>query len=108
MATVAFQVLRALVPEEPNDLFIVGDGHQRIYRRKVSLAKAGVKITGRSKKLYINYRTTDEIHRYAVALLQGVSVDDLDDGADSNVTSGNKPSPWLTTEPRSSSARGPS
>ncbi|MBZ0115843.1 MAG: UvrD-helicase domain-containing protein, partial [Sandaracinaceae bacterium] len=84
MATVAFQVLRALVPEEANDLFIVGDGHQRIYRRKVSLAKAGVKITGRSKKLYINYRTTDEIRRYAVALLQGVSVDDLDDGADTN------------------------
>ena len=43
-----------------------------------------MKITGRSKKLYINYRTTDEIRRYAVALLQGVSVDDLDDGADSN------------------------
>ncbi len=84
MATVAFQVLRALVAEEPNDLFIVGDGHQRIYRRKVSLAKAGVKITGRSKKLYINYRTTDEIRRYAVALLQGVPVDDLDDGTDSN------------------------
>lgn len=84
MATTAFEVLRALVPEEPNDLFIVGDGHQRIYRRKVSLAKAGVKITGRSKKLYINYRTTDEIRRFAVALLQDVSVDDLDEGADSN------------------------
>lgn len=84
MSTVAFQVLRALVPEEPNDLFIVGDGHQRIYRRKVSLAQAGVKITGRSKKLYINYRTTDEIRRYAVAQLQNVSVDDLDDGSDDN------------------------
>ncbi len=72
MATVAFQVLRALVPEEPNDLFIVGDGHQRIYRRRVSLGQAGVKIVGRSRKLYINYRTTDEIRRFAVALLQGV------------------------------------
>jgi DNA helicase IV len=80
MSTVAFQVLRALVPEAPNDLFIVGDGHQRIYRRKVSLAQAGVQITGRSKKLYINYRTTDEIRRFAVALLQNVSVDDLDEG----------------------------
>ena len=40
MAIVAFQVLRALNPEEPNDLFIVGDGHQRIYRRRVSRRRA--------------------------------------------------------------------
>jgi superfamily I DNA/RNA helicase len=84
MSTIAFQVLRALVAEEPNDLFIVGDGHQRIYRRQVALTQAGVKITGRSKKLYVNYRTTDEIRRYAVALLHGTTVDDLDGGKDDN------------------------
>lgn len=84
MSTIAFKVLRSIVPEAANDLFIVGDGHQRIYRRKVSLAQAGVKITGRSRKLYINYRTTDEIRRFAVALLQGVAVDDLDEGGDDN------------------------
>lgn len=84
MSTIAFRVLRSLVADAPNDLFIVGDGHQRIYRRKVSLAKAGVKITGRSRKLYINYRTTDEIRRFAVAQLQGVAVDDLDEGDDTN------------------------
>ena len=84
MSTVAFQLLRALAPEEPNDLFIVGDGHQRIYRRRVSLSQAGVRITGRSKKLYINYRTTDEIRRYAVAILENKPIDDLDDGSDSN------------------------
>ena len=84
MSTIAFQVLRAIAPEEPNDLFIVGDGHQRIYRRRVSLAQAGVKITGRSRKLYINYRTTDEIRRYAVSILSNVSVDDLDEGSDDN------------------------
>jgi superfamily I DNA/RNA helicase len=84
MSTIAFQVLRALVAEEPNELFIVGDGHQRIYRRQVALTQAGVKITGRSKKLYINYRTTDESRRFAVALLQNVAVDDLDSGKDDN------------------------
>jgi hypothetical protein len=84
MSTIAFRLLRAMVSEEPNDLFIVGDGHQRIYRRRVSLAQAGVKITGRSKKLYINYRTTDEIRRFAVALLNDVRVDDLDEGVDDN------------------------
>jgi hypothetical protein len=41
MSTIAFQVLRAIVPEGVNDLFIVGDGHQRIYRRRVSLAGRG-------------------------------------------------------------------
>lgn len=85
MSTVAFQLLRSIIPtEQPNDLFIVGDGHQRIYRRKVVLKRAGVNIVGRSRKLYINYRTTDEIRKFAVALLQDVDVDDLDGGDDSN------------------------
>lgn len=85
MSTVAFHLLRQIVGvEQPNDLFIVGDGHQRIYRRKVVLSHAGVNIVGRSRKLYINYRTTDEIRRYAVALLEDVHVDDLDGGEDTN------------------------
>ena len=85
MSTVAFHLLRQIIPvEQPNDLFIVGDGHQRIYRRKVVLRHAGVNIVGRSKKLYINYWTTDEIRRYAVALLRNLEVDDLDGGVDTN------------------------
>jgi len=79
MSTIAFRLLRNAIPEErPNDLFIVGDGHQRIYRRKVVLSRAGVNIRGRAHRLRINYRTTDEIRRFAVALLEGVEVDDLD------------------------------
>lgn len=85
MSTVAFRLLRSIIPtEQPNDLFIVGDGHQRIYRRKVVLKRAGVNIVGRSRKLYINYRTTDEIRKYAVALLRDVDIDDLDGGGDDN------------------------
>ncbi|MBT3223283.1 MAG: UvrD-helicase domain-containing protein, partial [Proteobacteria bacterium] len=81
MSTVAFELVRKIIPvEQPNDLFIVGDGHQRIYRRKVVLKRAGVNIVGRSRKLYINYRTTDEIRSYAVALLQNIEIDDLDGG----------------------------
>jgi hypothetical protein len=42
--------LRRIIPtEQANDLFIVGDGHQRIYRRKVTLSHAGVNIGGRSR-----------------------------------------------------------
>jgi len=85
MSTNAFRLLRAAIPEErPDDLFIVGDGHQRIYRKRVVLSQAGVNIRGRGRRLRINYRTTDEIRRYAVALLESVEFDDLDAEADSN------------------------
>jgi len=83
MSTNAFTLLRKAVPEGADDLFIVGDGHQRIYRKRVVLGRAGVNIVGRGRRLRINYRTTDEIRRFAVALLEGVEVDDLDDGIDS-------------------------
>lgn len=84
MGMAAFTLLRSMVEEQENDLFIVGDAHQRIYGRKVVLSKAGISIRGRSKKLKINYRTTDEIRQYAVSLLHGITVDDLDGSTDNN------------------------
>ena len=80
----AFRLLRDLVPESKDDLFIVGDAHQRIYGHKIVLGQCGIKIVGRSKKLKLNYRTTDEIRKWAVALLNGETIDDLDEGVDSN------------------------
>lgn len=81
----AFRLIRKIVPEGPNDLFIVGDGHQRIYgKHKVILSHCGINIRGRSRKLKINYRTTDEIRKWAVNLLEGYPVDDLDGGSDDN------------------------
>lgn len=77
-----FTLLRHLVPEQANDLFIVGDGHQRIYRRKTALSQCGIRIVGRSRKLKINYRTTEETRKFACAVLEGVEVDDLDGGVD--------------------------
>jgi len=84
MTTAAFRLLRQVIPEErPDDMFIVGDGHQRIYRRRVVLGHAGVNVRGRrGRRLRINYRTTEEIRRYAVGLLEGVPVEDLDGGED--------------------------
>jgi superfamily I DNA/RNA helicase len=81
----ALRLLRALIEPGKNDLFFVGDGHQRIYHRnKAAMSRSGIDIRGRARKLYLNYRTTDEIRRQAVALLEGVEVDDLDDGTDDN------------------------
>ena len=79
----ALKLLRAMIAQGPNDLFFVGDGHQRIYsRNRAAMSRCGIDIRGRSRKLYLNYRTTDEIRRQAVALLEGCEIDDLDDGQD--------------------------
>jgi len=80
----AYTMIRNIAgPEHDNDIFIVGDAHQRIYRNTATLSKCGINIKGRSRKLKINYRTTDEIHRFAFALLKGIPFDDLDGETDS-------------------------
>ena len=85
MGTQAFSLLRAIVGEKENDLFIVGDAHQRIYgKNRVVLSRCGINIRGRSRKLKINYRTTDEIRSWATSLLEGREIDDLDGGKDTN------------------------
>jgi superfamily I DNA/RNA helicase len=73
-----WRLLRALIPEGENDLFLVGDAHQRIYARKIVLSRVGINVRGRSRTLRINYRTTDEIRKWAVGALAGKAVDDLD------------------------------
>jgi superfamily I DNA/RNA helicase len=65
-----------------NDLFIVGDPHQRIYGKPVVLSRCGIEIRGRSRKLRINYRTTEETRAWATAVLHGLDFDDLDGGLD--------------------------
>ena len=84
MSAQAFKLIRQIIPggDQKNDLFIVGDAHQRIYRHKVVLGRCGIKITGRGRRLKINYRTTEENRRWAVNLLKGINFDDLDGGAD--------------------------
>lgn len=86
MGEQAFRLIRAIVPEtlsgDKNSLFIVGDAHQRIYGRRAAMSACGVNVRGRSKRLRLNYRTTQEIRAWAVSILEGVSVDDLDEGTD--------------------------
>ena len=93
----AYRLIRALAGEEhPNDIFIVGDSHQRIYRNHPILSKCGINVRGRSSILKINYRTTEEIRKQALLLLKGISFDDLDKGFDlgdkcQSLTHGEKP-----------------
>ena len=83
MGAPAFRLLCAIAPLGRNSLFITGDGHQRIYsRRRVVLSRCGIDIRGRSRKLRLNYRTTEQTRRWASALLAGRHIDDLDGGTD--------------------------
>jgi mRNA-degrading endonuclease RelE of RelBE toxin-antitoxin system len=84
MSKAAFSLIRAIAGHpKPNDLFIVGDAHQRIYGQTVTLSHCDIDIRGRSRKLRLNYRTTDETRKWATAVLENISIDDLDGGTDS-------------------------
>ena len=69
--------------EAPDDIFIAGDTHQRIYENRVSLREVGINIAGRSSRLNINYRTTAEILGWSLGLLRGEPIDDMERGLDS-------------------------
>ena len=85
MVAPALRLIRDMVPFGANDLFIVGDAHQRIYsRHRVVLGRCGIDIRGRGKKLRLNYRTTEETRRWAAGFLDRCSIDDLDGGPDDN------------------------
>lgn len=76
--------IRALVAKGQNDLFIVGDPYQRIYRgRRLNFSTVGIDIRGRSRRLKVNYRTTEEIKKVAVSVIKGLNFDDMDGGEES-------------------------
>lgn len=79
----AFRLLRYIAgPQHVNDLFIVGDPHQRIYGKMAALSHSGIDIRGRGRKLRVNYRTTEEIRKRAISILRDQEIDDLDNGKD--------------------------
>ena len=77
------KLLRRIVAPGRNDLFLVGDAHQRIYGQRVALNQQGINIRGkRSRKLRMNYRTTEEIRRFGSQILKNQPIDDLDGGTE--------------------------
>ncbi|WP_327290319.1 UvrD-helicase domain-containing protein [Streptomyces sp. NBC_01198] len=84
-----WKMLRAMAdPDLPNDMFIAGDTHQRIYDHQVALGALGINIRGRADRLTLSYRTTKEILAEALRVVDPkgksgkVVYDDLDDGSD--------------------------
>ena len=79
----ALRLIRAISPLSPDaadPLCTFGDGHQRIYRSRIPMSRAGIDIRGRSRRLKINYRTSEQIRQFAQGILMGMEIDDLDGG----------------------------
>ncbi|MGW8801035.1 UvrD-helicase domain-containing protein [Streptomyces sp. NPDC055775] len=79
-----WKMLRAMIAHSRNDLFLVGDTHQRIYKNQVTLGSLGINIRGRASKLSLSYRTTRQILRSALDVLSQEKYDDLD-GSEENL-----------------------
>jgi mRNA-degrading endonuclease RelE of RelBE toxin-antitoxin system len=97
-STPELSLLRSLVEERENDMFLVGDPFQNIYKKSLNFAKSGIIVKGRrSRKLKINYRTTEEIKGLAMKVVSNLSVDDFDGNEENlkgylSLMHGNKPS----------------
>ncbi|KHO22982.1 UvrD-helicase domain-containing protein [Mycolicibacterium setense] len=76
-----WKLLRALVPAGTDDLFIVGDAHQRIYGKPAPLSRFGIETRGRARRLTVNYRTSREILRWSLQMADA-DADDLDTSSD--------------------------
>lgn len=72
-----WRALRAAVKSGPDDLFVTGDPHQRIYDSRVSLRAVGISVAGRSSRLRVNYRSTAEILAWATSVIDGTPVEEL-------------------------------
>ena len=78
-SNIELRLLRSLVAEKSNDLFLVGDPLQKIYKRQLNFSKAGIHIRGRrSRRLKINYRTTEKIRKVAVSIIKNIPFDNFD------------------------------
>jgi len=88
----ALRLIAAISPiteELGNPLCVVGDGHQRLYgNAPIALSRAGINVRGRSRRLKINYRTSEQIRLLAHGILKNIEIDDLD--GETVVTTGDR------------------
>jgi hypothetical protein len=73
-----WRLLRQLVASGPNDIFLVFDSDQRIYRGPYPLSQCGIDIRGRSRRLTASYRCSKAILDFAYRLLGANGGEDPD------------------------------
>lgn len=62
------RLVRTVVPQGANDVFLSGDPAQRVDEPRVSLAALGIHVRGRARILRDGYRTTKEIEEFATSI----------------------------------------
>ncbi|WP_170755607.1 3'-5' exonuclease [Ruegeria lacuscaerulensis] len=67
--TTELAILRHLVAEGANDIFLCGDIAQHVLPKHRVLKNAGISVSGRSEKITRNYRNTRQILEVAYAVL---------------------------------------
>lgn len=80
LGTLELAIIRRLVPEGENDLFLCGDAAQTIHTKSVDLRRAGIDIAGRAVRLSQNYRNSRQILTAAQEVLNR-SMDAMPKGA---------------------------
>jgi len=97
LTAAVMRLIRGIIPPGENDIFLVGDGLQRIYPGSYVLSRLGLDIVGRGTLLQQNYRNTQEILQAAFAMMEDQTYDDLEDenaevlNPEFSVRSGQKP-----------------
>lgn len=76
---VHWRFVRALVDEGADDIFIADDPHQRIFSERITLSDHNIVLSGRSRRLTLNYRTTAQNLDFALAFLSDTEFRDLED-----------------------------
>ena len=82
LTLVGLQLVMALIQgssehDQPDGLFIVGDGAQKVYPGGYTLSQAGINIQGNSTVLRLNYRNPRSVIETAMACAGSELVDDL-------------------------------
>lgn len=76
---VHWRFVRALVDEGADDVFIADDPHQRIFSERITLSDHNIALSGRSRRLTLNYRTTAQNLDFALGFLSDTEFWDLED-----------------------------
>lgn len=83
LTLVGLQLIRSLVNgpggDQPDGIFLAGDGAQRIYPGGFTLRQAGLEVRGRTTVLRVNYRNTAEVLGVALATTGADTIEDLDE-----------------------------
>lgn len=67
--TIELEIIKRLVPDKENNIFLCGDIAQQVYFKHHKLSDAGINIIGRSHSIKKNYRNSKEILQAAYCLL---------------------------------------